>query len=209
MFRMPALALLLLTLPMACGSSASSDGATISAGGASPDAGDAAAPEDAADREDAPPETTSHDFNIIDRCASDSEFNYHYERWTPEELPQNWDPAGFREMLQALSERRPGKYRIEATYHQSLDTDTTTAVLLVGDSGSVTYVSKGDWDHYHSGGGTGYSRAQQCELQPASFFEACLADDESLLGCADPSPQPGWFALAWLTACSPTEAMCQ
>ncbi len=213
MLLLRSLALLALTLPLACGSSTGSDHATGSAG-APGEAGDTT-PDDTDDTDDTTPTDGTDDgadFNTISQCETDTEFEYVYATLSPNYDPGepiDWDANGFRDMLLALSERRPGKYRIEVSYSRGLDGASVTSVLLIGDSGSALHVHSSSFSYYHGGSGTSYWTAEECELQPPSFFEACLVDDESLESCADPSVGVSPNILAWLASCSPAEAVCR
>ncbi|MCB9608308.1 MAG: hypothetical protein H6716_17095 [Polyangiaceae bacterium] len=188
MLLLRSLALVTITLPLACGTSTE------------PDSTNASTEDDGAD------------FNTIAQCESDTEFHYDYYTvsgsYEPGE-PVDWNASAFRKVLQALSERRPGKYRIDVTYSRGLDIESATSILLLGDTGSAIHVTSSSFDDYHGGGGTSYWPAEECELQPASFFEACLANDESLKSCADPSEGAGPNSLTWLASCIPTEAVCR
>lgn len=131
------LALLSLTLPLACAGSTTTGDSRGSAGGA----GDAATGDAETDAKPSDGTTTDADFNTIAECESDVELVYEYythsASYAPGE-PVDWDPVGFREMLQALSERRPGKYRIKVSYSRGLDFESSTFVLMAGDTGSAT-----------------------------------------------------------------------
>lgn len=90
----------------------------------------------------------------------------------------------------------------------SLDYETETHVLLVSDSGATLHGARYTLDAYHSGYSRNATQAMDCELQPASFFAACLENETSLAGCADPTDDQAPSGLSWFTSCTPAEAKC-
>jgi hypothetical protein len=98
-------------------------------------------------------------------------------------------------VLAALRDRKPGRYRLETNATNTATSDGTEHVILVHEGGQVTHAQAS----YRSSHSMPQSKvvgaaAERCELQPASYFEGCLAALSHESADAE-SPDAGWLCL--------------
>jgi hypothetical protein len=122
-------------------------------------------------------------------------------------------------LLEALRDRRPGRY-----LHSSNSTDSATSqgadhVIVVSDDGDVLHAARSYSSKYDGSSGESI-RGERCHLKDAAYFEACLegADAGSVDGaggagsdetwdCLFGSGWPDTRGLVWLEGCETAETL--
>lgn len=122
-------------------------------------------------------------------------------------------------VLEALRDRKPGRY-----LHSSNSTDSATSrgadhVIVVGDDGGVLHAAR-SYSSKYDGTSNKSVRGERCRLKGAAFFEACLehADAASVDGAGGAGSDDSWECLfgsgwpdprglVWLEGCETAETL--